>query len=115
MSLQNTLQLIEEVKLKHLAMGAAGLAGAGYLGFQAADAGLLGHDAEVNATALKTGAGAVKQGFNLGQDKYDITTDPNHTSIIDRNIEGLKGAKAAAKLGYNVIKANYDKTNSMNF
>ena len=44
MILENTFNLIEEIKAKHLAYGAAGLAGAGLIGTGMAKSGLFGKD-----------------------------------------------------------------------
>ncbi len=107
MTLQNTLQLIQEVKKTHLAYGAAGLIGAAGLGAYAADAGLLGHDAQHQMAAIKSGIHGAHAGFRFNQLKYDMLTDPSKNNMIDRNLESFAGAKVGAKAAYHAVKGHY--------
>lgn len=98
MIIQHTLNLIQEIKAKHWALG-AGAVGAGLAG--AASMGLLGKDAEESMSAANNSISGIRPGYNVGQSLYDATTDSSQNNLLDRNLAGLKGAKEAASGIYN--------------
>lgn len=107
MSLDNTLQLIQEIKLRHVAMGAAGLAGAAGLGY-AANSGLLGVDAQHHMSNLKGGLYGAKMGYQAGKLDYDTNTPMQDSNTIGRHVNAVSGAISGAKLGYQGTKALND-------
>lgn len=99
MSLENTLNLIQEVKLKHIALGSlGGLATAGL----AAHSGLLGHDLQNSIDSAGHAISHASTGFKAGQAAYDLTHTRDNSNFIDRNISGLGGIKALGKAEYDI-------------
>lgn len=95
MILENTFNLIEEIKAKHLAYGAAGLAGAGLIGTGMAKSGLFGKDIQHAYTGSDLG-------YTIGQMGYDAQHGiSNPGSNIDRIKAGISGSINGAKFGYN--------------
>ncbi len=111
MTIQHTLNLIQEIKAKHWALG-AGAVGAGLAG--AASIGLLGKDAEESMSAANNSISGIRPGYNVGQSLYDTVTDSSQNNLLDRNLAGLKGAKEAAAGIYNTQMGAYHlKDNSL--
>lgn len=98
MILENTLNLIQEIKLKHLAIGAGGLATAAGL---AAHSGLLGYDLQNSIDSAGHAISHAGTGFKAGQAVYDLSHTRDNSNFIDRNISGLGGIKTLAQTEYN--------------
>lgn len=98
MILENTFSLIQEIKLKHLAIGAGSLATAGL----AAHSGLLGHSLQNSIDSAGHAISHAGTGFKAGQAAYDLTHTRDNSNFIDRNISGLGGVKTLGKAEYDI-------------
>lgn len=112
MSLNNSLNLIQEIKAKHIAMGAAGLVGVGLAAHHLGSAGLLGRgvqDTIHNTSAMIQGG---KLGAQHAQFKYDLQHGHKDSSYIDRLKETYHGFKKGAsdvKAGFKDGEIGLDK------
>ncbi len=106
MSLNNSLNLIQEIKAKHIAMGAAGLVGVGLAAHHLGSAGLLGRgvqDTIHNTSAMIQGG---KLGAQHAQFKYDMQHSLKDSNYVDRLKETYRGFKHGAsdvKNNFNMI------------